>query len=196
MAHAAEFSDYLIRTENGKLRIGEDGHPIDLRGQTTEDKLKFIKKPSLTLKQPSGGKSSKSKVVTGSSKDEMRNPSWPTFLFRLVLESFFLGKLATKRQLNIFEWKRCLEPLKNISVVGLLVLGCLVFSLLFKAYSTGQEYFEEQLSKPELRHFLIKQNEARLDLNSTASLKEILRALLPMLRAKLHLQDDRIFFKQ
>ena len=55
MAHAAEFSDYLIRTENGKLRIGEDGHPIDLRGQTTEDKLKFIKKPSLTLKQPSAG---------------------------------------------------------------------------------------------------------------------------------------------
>ena len=43
MAHAAEFSDYLIRTENGKLIIGEDGHPIDLRGQTPEDKLKFIK---------------------------------------------------------------------------------------------------------------------------------------------------------
>ena len=43
MAHAAEFSDYLIRTENGKLIIGEDGHPIDLRGQTPRINLSLLK---------------------------------------------------------------------------------------------------------------------------------------------------------
>ena len=51
----------------------------------------------------------------------------------------------------------------------------MVFTLLLKANSIGKEYFAEQHSKPELRHFLIKQNEARLDLNGTNSLKEILR---------------------
>ena len=55
------------------------------------------------------------------------------------------------------------------------MLGCLVFTLLLKANSIGQEYFVEQLSKPELRHFLIKQNGRRLDFKSTAELKEILR---------------------
>ena len=104
--------------------------------------------------------------------------AWASFIARIVIEYFYLGGNQSVDDLSLFGLfrKRWWDPLLKSNLIVLLALGVLVFSMLFKAQNAGSNYFETQLSKPEVSHFTIAQgSKKRLDINETREIRDLLR---------------------
>ena len=174
---AARFGDYFIKVEDGKIETDSDGAPIFLGDKTYHEKFSFLK--NLDEKKNSDvvetEKFAFNQIV---SKSTDANKSWLIFVLKIVIESFYLGNTLDEKRSHIGMFVRSWwAPFKQFSVIGLLVLGLLVFTALLKAQSVGNQYFEEVLSKPELSHFTIQQtNEFPLNIQNTIKLKTALAA--------------------
>ena len=104
--------------------------------------------------------------------------AWVFFVLRVVMEYFYLGNNQSVDNLNLIGLfrKRWWDPLLKSNLIVLLALGVLVFSMLVKAQDAGSNYFEEQLSKPEVSHFTIAQGSTySLNLENTRDLKKRLK---------------------
>ena len=186
LEQAAQFGDYYIRVENGELKDLNQGEPICLIGASIREKLAYLRmNQSLNAKpkiiEPSIDQAVK-KIANAKTFGAVR------FTWHIMLESFFLKKsqqhFSSKPTMVMRSWY---APLADVSIIGLLTLGLIVFIALLKVQTVGAQYFERELSRPELRHFTIKQNQVELDLQSTTAISNALSS-------RIGLNDDPIIF--
>ena len=177
LQQAAAHSDYLIKVRDGKLDVKDDGAPYDLRDKTYNQKLSILRGADVPLTAKSQTlKAGAIHLNTG--KPKQLGSAWVTFKLIIVMEYFYLGNNQNLKRLNLFGLfrKRWWGPLLKSNLIALLALGVLVFSMLVKAQNVGSNYFEEQLSKPELSHFTMAQgNKFPLNLKNTRDLQSKLK---------------------
>ena len=173
---AAKFGDYFIRVENGELLHLHNALPLSLIGSSESEKLRFLRTGKLT--KPSN-EAIPEKIFPNKSTKKASLLGSLFFIWRLVFESLFKPKdhTAYANKFGLLG-NLIIKPFANLSVTGLLLTSILVFLSLLKVHSLGAEYFERELAKPELRHFVIEQNLEKLDLKNTIHLKRILKLRL------------------
>ncbi len=179
-SHAAEFGDYLIKVDEGKLSTEKDGRPHDLRGYTNDEKLSLIRQNTDILEKTVVKDSSKfgnqDQISSNDPEMELKSFSWIGFLLKIVFESFFMGKVGSGSFSRFWIYlKMFFKPFANFSLLGILVLAFVVFSALFKVDRLAKIYFDKELSKPELSHFTIEQSARVLSLKETGNLKKYLK---------------------
>ena len=171
---AAKFGDYFIPVEDGELNTLPNGAPAYVGDRSIEEKLSILESGQIPS-QSDQFKALFSKSKTPKSQIQKIKPNWLKFIFRMVFESFFMGKRKTNSHSSFVEKISSLFlPFKNFSVISLLFLSMLVFTALLKVQSVGAKYFEEELAKPELSHFTIQQNNFELNLQQVPRLKDSL----------------------
>ena len=186
LEQAAKFGDYFIRVESGELKDLNQGQPLCLTDASISEKLAYLRMKQLVTSKP--------KIIEPLNDQAVKQIANAksfgaiTFTWQIMLESFFLKKsrkyLSSKPIMVMRSWY---APLNNVSIIGLLALGLIVFIALLKVQTVGAQYFERELSRPELRHFTIKQNQLELSLQETT---DISNALSP----RILLNDEPIIF--
>ena len=175
LEQAAKFGDYFIRIDRGRPEDLNNGEPVCLADASIEDKLTYLRTRKLIvssrkiLLKPNGETAAfdRKKGILGSLR----------FTWQIMLESFYLRKTQKKESSHTAMVLRAwYAPLGNVSIVGLLALGLIVFTALFKTQTVGTQYFERELSRPELRHFTIQQNQVELNLQSTSTISNALNS--------------------
>ena len=171
---AAKFGDYFIPVEDGELNTLPNGAPAYVGDLSVEEKLSILESGQIPSKS-NQFKALCSKSKTPKSQIQKTKPNWLKFIFRMVFESFFMGKKQINSHSSFIEKISGLFlPFKNLSIIILLVLSMLVFTGLLKVQSVGAKFFEEELSKPELSHFTVKQQGYELNLQQVPQLKKAL----------------------
>ena len=150
LEQAAEFSDYLITVKSGRLSLNEDGSPIDLTSLNYTEKLMKLRHdvvaqpPVKTLERAEAKSIENSRLATG----------WLRYTMRIVFEYFYMNNYKSNLG-NWFTsmWRAFWRPLQKSNFTFLIAMSVLVFTMLLKAESIGSDFFDEQLSKPEVSHF-------------------------------------------
>ena len=186
LEQAAKFGDYFIRVEHGEVKDLNNGEPLCLIDASINEKLAYLRRNQLVTTKPKTIEFPNANVA----KKNLNVKTFGAinFTWQIMLESFFLKKSqkypSSKPNMVMRSWY---SPLTNVSIIGLLALGLVVFTALLKVQTVGTQYFERELSRPELRHFTIKQNQVELNLQSTAALSNALSS-------RIQLSDDSIIF--
>ena len=164
---AAEFSDYLLRVESGKILCGEDGAPIHLSGHSDLEKKNILAgfspkqtafktpktEPEVSLKQP--------EIYNGIEKKDEITPWVNKYFFVFCLRMALLEIYGNNRS------SRSREPLTRLfsskifapfrySMTLAIGLGIVVLFSLFSIKGATESYFTAELNNPAVSHFMIK----------------------------------------
>lgn len=175
LEQAAKFGDYFIRIDKGRLEDLDHGEPLCLAETSIENKLAYLRTHKRISPHQKFILKSDAKATATVKKANIFASFW--FTWQIMLESFYLKKTQRKARSSIsMVFRSWYAPLGNVSIVGLLALGLVVFTALLKIQTVGTQYFERELSRPELRHFTIKQNQVELNLQSTSTISNALNS--------------------
>ena len=176
LEQAAEFSDHLILVQDGRLIVEKNGSPFNLKNANYEQKLIMLR--SGNVKDIDRRlQVEKDRPVVFTNKNLTSN--WLKFIFKIVFEYFYLSNRTYKNSaLVAFFLKSVWQPLKKSNFTFLITLSILVFAMLLKAQSIGSNYFDRQLSKPEVSHFTFEKGisgEFPLDFQNISRLKKAMK---------------------
>ena len=175
LEQAAKFGDYFIRIDKGRLEDLDNGEPVCLADASIEDKLTYLRTRELIVSPSKIHLKPNGKTAAFDRKTGLLGSL--RFTWQIMLESFYLRKTQKKESSHAAMVLRAwYAPLGNVSIVGLLALGLIVFTALLKIQTVGTQYFERELSRPELRHFTIQQNQVELNLQSTSTISNALKS--------------------
>ena len=171
LEQAAEFSDHVITVEEGRLCVNDDGSPFDITNLTYEQKLLKLRGGEVenTVSQsinpsdeaPTGG--------------EHTSRGWLAYIFKIVFEYFYMSNGRVKGTSVLSGFIKALwQPLRKSNFTFLIALSILVFTMLFKVEAVGSKFFDDQLSKPEVSHFVFSSGDTGkfpLDMQNISGLK-------------------------
>lgn len=197
LSQAAEYSDYLVKVVDGRVKIATNGLPYDLRRLSIEEKADILSDKAIAEEI----NSSETILQTGKSEKEKRNKkdfnlnlsTFCSFVFKLsYLDIYFSNRRITSSQSNSESFgdssptgsgsseaywssnkqsffQKVLAPFRK-SLSWVYLLGLVVISLLSICWFTGQTYFKEKLNSPEVTHFtLTSYSDLRLDYRTLQS---------------------------
>ncbi|MDA9345513.1 ATP-binding cassette domain-containing protein [bacterium] len=174
LEQAAEFSDYLIIVKDGKLHVNEDGSPVNLSNLSYKERLLSIRDNVTETTKFKPAKIPGDKIL----ENKILTTGWLQYTIKIVLEYFYLSQSNSNTRNSFFSWwKAFWRPLKKSNFTFLIAMSILVFTLLLKAGSIGSDFFDEQLSKPEVSHFTFsKGSSGKFSLNyrNISRLKKVL----------------------
>jgi len=174
LEQAAEFSDYLIIVKDGKLHVNEDGSPVNLSNLSYKERLLSIRDNVTETTKFKPAKIPGDKIL----ENKILTTGWLQYTIKIVLEYFYLSQSNSNTRNSFFSWwKAFWRPLKKSNFTFLIAMSILVFTLLLKAESIGSDFFDEQLSKPEVSHFTFsKGSSGKFSLNyrNISRLKKVL----------------------
>ena len=151
LEQAAEFSDHLILVQDGRLKVKKNGSPFIIKDLDYEKKL-IILRSGKVIDTDEASQIQKNNKTISELKPNAGN--WLNYVFKIVFEYFYLSNNGneTEKPVSFFR-KSFWRPLKKSNFTFLITLSILVFTMLLKAHSIGSNYFDQQLSKPEVSHF-------------------------------------------
>ena len=155
---AAEFADFLIKVDSGRVITGPNSEPFDIRVGDIAAKKAFIENDAPIIESEPDelvGIDPPIQSEANNSLDKaliLKKES--NFLIKIVLMDIYFSAEKTYEYVGIFNLlrKNILIPFR-FSTTWVMCLGIIVFLFLVSAWSTGQKYFETELNRPELSHF-------------------------------------------
>ena len=180
VAQAAEFSDYLIRVEDGTVDVTKNGLPHDLRSLSKEQKHEIISK---NKKVPINTNRSHFEISNHSeqlSEPSCKNGRHNTRFWNFILKLSFLDIYSPKTELqhrkhgpltansdpeipsDASSLQFSNPPVRTAIFAPFLkgltwvyLLGLVVISMLSICWFTGQNYLNDKLTAPEVTHFTL-----------------------------------------
>lgn len=181
IGQAAEYSDYLIQVDEGRLEVEHNGMPIDLRQLSTKQKYQVIsgekEMPEYQEITRNISRAQSTIETKNNSKHQNNRMSWSFALKLSFLDIYSKG--ADRTTLNypaqlqssgpsLYDniekrrWEKS-KPLGNFELLApfrmgltwVYLLGFVVVCMLSICWFTGRAYFNDKLNAPEVSHFTL-----------------------------------------